>query len=128
MNHGDNPSRGRGLALAACSILIMATVLGLASDETSRLFGKHFRFDEHAIASAAVLIETTAPAIGRAHTFPMFLTIPFAVTQTQQIVVARLQQRAQIAGRVSQVRSRIRSTPGLLAGLALIGASQNGGH
>jgi len=126
MNHVDNPSRGRGLALAACSILIMATVLGLTSDETSRLLGKHFPFGERAIASAAVLVESATPATLRAQNLPMILTIPFAVTHTQQVMVARLKQRAQLAQRVTQVRSRIKTAPGVLASLALIGATQNG--
>jgi hypothetical protein len=128
MNHGDIPSRGRGLALAACTFLIMATVLGLTSDETYRLLGRHFPVGQRAIASAAVVVESATPVIGRAQTFPMFLTIPFAVTRTQQIMVARLKQRAQFAQRVSQVRSRINTAPGLLASLALIGASQTGRH
>lgn len=126
MNHEDNPSRGRGLALAACTILIVATVLGLASDETSRLLGKHFQLGERAIASAAVVVETAAPSTLRAQNFPMMLTIPFAVTRTQQVMVARLKQRTELAQRISQVRTRVRTAPGLLAGLALIGATQNG--
>jgi hypothetical protein len=126
MNHGDNPSRGRGLALAACSFLIMATILGLASDETSQLFGRHFQLGQRAIASAAVVVETATPASLRSQNFPMMLTIPFAVTRTQQIMVARLKQRAQFAQRISRARGRVKTAPGLIAGLALIGASQNG--
>ena len=126
MDHVDSSARGRGLALTACTILIIATVLGLASDETSRLLGKHFQLGERAIASAAVVVETAAPSTLRAQNLPMILTIPFAVTHTQQVMVARLKQRAEFAQRISQVRYRAKAAPGLLASLALIGASQSG--
>jgi hypothetical protein len=107
---------------------MMAVVLGLASDQTSQLLRTHFQFGERAILTAAVAVESAAQPVPRYHTLPMILTVPFAVTRTQQMIVARLKQRDEITHRVGQIRSNLKAAPGLLAGLALIGASQSSHH
>jgi hypothetical protein len=106
----------------------MAAVLGLASDQTSQLISTHFQFGERAIVTAAVAVESAAQPVARYHTLPMILTVPFALTRTQQMMVARLKQRDEITHRVGQLRSGLKAAPGLLAGLALIGASQSSHH
>jgi len=130
MNHADNPvSNQRGWAVAAWTILVMAAVLGLASDQTSQLISTHFRFGERTIASAATVVESAAlPAGVRYGNAPIILTVPFAVRKTQQMLVARVKHRGEFASHVSQLRGGIKAAPGLLAGLALIGASQSSNH
>ena len=130
MNHADNPvMRGRGWAVGAWTILVMAAVMGIASNQTSQLITTHFQFGERGITSAAKAVESAAkPAVARYDTPPIILTIPFAITRTQQIMVARLKHRAEFARRVGQFRSGLRSAPGLLAGLALMGATQSSSH
>lgn len=127
MNHADYPvASGSGWAVAAWTILVMAAVLGLASDQTSQLIRTHFRFGEHAIITAAKAVESAAkPAIARNDALPLILTVPIAITRTQQMVVARVKHRAEFARRVGQVRSAVKAAPGLLTSLALIGASQS---
>ncbi len=126
MNHADTPvSHGHGLVVASWTIVMMALVLGLASDQTSQLLRAHFQFGESAIVTAAVAVESAAQPVARYHTLPMILTIPFAVTRTQQMMVARLKQRDEITHRVAQLHTSLKAAPGLLAGLALIGASQS---
>ena len=124
MNHADFPvPRERVLAVGAWTILVMAAVLGLASDRTSQLIASHFQFNEGALTSAAIVMETAAePMLSKHQTLPMFLTVPFAFTRAQQMV-ARLKQHDEVAHRTSPVRSRLEARPALLAGLALIGAS-----
>jgi hypothetical protein len=124
MNHADFPvSRERGLAVGAWTILVMAAILGLASNQTSQLLATHFQFGERAVTSAAIVVETAAePMLSKHQTFPMILTVPFAFTRAQQMV-ARVKQRDEFAHRTNQVRSGFKGTPALLAGLALIGAS-----
>jgi len=130
MNHADDPvSEGRGWAVATWTILVMAAVLGLASSQSSRLIKSHFQLGERSIASVAKAMASAAkPAVARHDALPLILTVPFAVTRTQQILAARLKYRAEFGLRVGQFRSRLRSAPGLLAGLALIGASQSPSH
>jgi len=127
MNHVDNPiPHGRGWAVAAWTILVMAAVLGVASDQTSQLISTHFQFGERSIATATKEIATVAKhAVARYDTLPIVLTVPFAVTRTQQMMLARVKHRAEFAHRVNQFRSGMKSAPGLLAGLALMGASSS---
>jgi len=124
MNHADFPiSRERGLAVATWTTLVFAAILGLASSQPSHLLATHFQLGERAVTSAAIVMETAAePMLSKHQSFPMFLTVPFAFTRAQQMV-SRLKQRAEFARRTSQVRSGLKATPALLAGLALIGAS-----
>lgn len=129
MNHADTPmSHGHGLVVASWTILMMAVVLGLASDQTSQLLRAHFQFGERAIVTAAVAVESAAQPVPKDHTLPMILTVPFAVTRTQQMMVARLKQRDAITHRMGQLHTSLKAAPGLLAGLALIGASQSSNH
>jgi len=126
MDHAYNPvSRGRVMAVAAWTILVTAAVLGIVSEQTSQLISRHFQFGERAIITAAVAVESAARPLPKHQVFPMVLTIPFAVTRTQQIMVARLKQREELANRVESARGRLKGAPGLLAGLALISASQS---
>jgi hypothetical protein len=130
MDHGNNPiSRGRGWAVAAGTILVMAAVLGIASDQTSQFIGSHFRFGERSIASASQEVASVAKhAVAGYDTLPIILTVPFAVTRTQQMMVARVKHRAAFAHRVDQFRSGLKAAPGLLAGLALMGATSSSNH
>jgi len=130
MNHADNPvSRSRGWAVAASTILLMAAVLGLASNQTSQLITSHFQFEERSIASDAKAMASAAKsAVARHDALPLVLTVPFAVTRTQLMMAARVKHRVEYARRVGQFRSGLRFAPGLLAGLALIGASHSPNH
>lgn len=130
MNHAHNPiSRGRAVAVAAWTVLVTAAVLGITSNDTSQLISAHFRSggQSFAVAAEAVAEAATEPAT-RHDTLPIVLTIPFAVTRTQQMMVARLKHRAELAHRMELVRANLKSAPGFLAGLALIGASQARGR
>ena len=125
MNHVDNPiSRGQGWAVAAGTILVMAAILGIASDQTSQWIGYHFQFGERSIAAATAEVASVAThAVAHYDTPPIVLTVPFAVTRTQQMMVARVKHRAEFAHRIDRVRTSLKAAPGLLAGLALMGAT-----
>lgn len=129
MNHANNPvSRGRALAVTVWTIMVAAVVLGIVSDQTSQLISRHFQFGERAIVTVEVAVESATKPLPKHQVLPMILTVPFAVTRTQQMMVARMKQREVIAGRVENVRGRLKGAPGLLAGLALISASQSSNH
>jgi hypothetical protein len=126
MTHTENlVFRGHDWAVAAWSIMFVAIVLGLVSSQTSQLFGAYSQLVEGAPTSPPSQVRTVAE---RYDAPPMMLTIPFAVTRTQRMTVATVKHRAEFANRVHQFRSTLKNAPGLLAGLAVIGASQSPGH
>ena len=85
---------GHDWAVAAWSILLMAIVLGIISNQTSQLFNPDAQFREHRMTSAGREVATVARlAIPHHETFPGVLTIPFAVTRTQRMMVARVKHR-----------------------------------
>jgi hypothetical protein len=129
MYHAENPVLpGHGWASAAWSILVIAAVLGLASNQTSELISTHLQFGERSIASATWEMATAAKHAVVGHdALPIILTVPFAVTRTQRMMVARVKHRAEFA-RHGDLRSGLKAAPGLLAGLALIGASRSPTH
>jgi hypothetical protein len=130
MNHADNPVlHGHGWAVGAWTILVMAAVLGLASNQTLQLISTHFQFGEGSIASATSVMPSAATPAGARHdTPPIILTVPFAITRMQQMMVARVKHRTDFAHRIDQFRSGLKAAPGLIAGLALLGASQSPNH
>jgi hypothetical protein len=108
---------------------MMAIVLGMASNQTSLLSTSDSHFDAASMTSAAREMTTVAKlAIPHHDTFPAVLTIPFAVTRTQRMMVARVKHRAEDAHRDEQVRGEEKPGPRLLTGLALLGASQSSSH
>jgi hypothetical protein len=126
MNHAEPVSRGQGWAVAAWTILVMAAVLGVASDQTSQLITSHFQFGKPSIEFAPKPVASVAKhAVTPYDTLPIILTIPFAVTRTQRMMVARAKHRAEFAHRLGQARSDLKAAPGLLAGLALMGVSSS---
>ena len=130
MNHADNlVLQGHDWAVAAWTILAMAAFLGLASSQTSQLIGNNLQFGERSIASATSEMAIAARhAVGRHDALPIILTVPFAVTRTQRMMVARVKHRTEFARRVGQFPSGLKTAPGLLAGLALVGASHSPSH
>jgi hypothetical protein len=130
MNHADSPVlHGHDWAVAAWTVLVMAMVLGIVSNQTARWFSADAQFREHSISSAAREMTTVARlAVPHHETFPAVLTIPFAVTRTQRMTVARVKHRDE-AGRHEAALSTVAKTgPRLLTGLALLGASQSSSH
>jgi len=104
----------------------MATVLGILSGRASQKISDHFPFDERAIAADASAAELPAEAaVTRRHAFPIILTVPLAVTRTQRMMVARMKHRGEDT---SRIRRTVSSARGVLAGLALIGASERQGN
>jgi hypothetical protein len=130
MNHADNlVLTAHGWAVGAWTILVMAAVLGLATNQTLQLISAHFQSGERSIASATSITPSAAKPVGaRYDTPPIILTVPFAVTRTQQMMVARAKHRADFAHRVDRFRSGLKAAPGLIAGLALLGVSQSPSH
>jgi len=130
MDHADIAViDGRGWAVGTWTILVMAVILGLAGDQTLLFISDHFPFGSRTIASsvgAAVTPDTSAGA--RYGKFPLILTIPLAVTRTQRMMVARLKHHREFAEHHGRIRRELKSAQGLLAGLALLGASQAHGH
>ncbi len=130
MSHADNLAvPGHGWAVGAWTILIAAAVLGISSNQTSQWFSVQSEFHDHSVASAANEMATVARlAVARHDTFPIILTIPFAVTRTQRMSVARVKHRAEFPQPADLSGSRLKKAPGFLAGLALIEASHASNH
>jgi hypothetical protein len=130
MYQADNAAmQGRGWAVGAWTILVMATVLGLLSGQASQMIGDHFPFGAHALSSDARAAVWPVGAGGARHeALPIILTIPLAVTRTQRMVVARVKHQGEIGAHVGPIRRALSSTQGLLAGLALMGATQPQGR
>lgn len=127
MNHPDNLVYQRRAWLSAgAMILMMAAVLGLASDQTLLLIARHFQFGERSIASSTKAMTSAAkPIVAHRGAPPVILTVPFATTRTRQIMEAGVKHRAEFARRVGNFRSRQRSALRLLVGLALVGTSRS---
>jgi hypothetical protein len=130
MDHADIAIiDGRGWAVGAWTILVMAVILGLASDQTSQLIDSYFSFGASSVVSTArVAVTPSTYAIARHGEVPIVLTIPLAVTRTQRMMVARLKHHRDFAHRSAGLRGELKSAQGLLAGLALLGASQMHSH
>ena len=107
-------------------VLVMATALGLLSGQASQMISDHFPFGAHALQSDARAAETPiGPMIARHDALPIILTIPLAVTRTQLLMVARMKHQGGIGEHPGRIRRGLASAQGLLAGLALIGASRS---
>jgi hypothetical protein len=120
---------GHDWAVAAWSILLMAIVLGIISNQASQLFNPDAQFREHRMTSAGREVATVARlAIPHHETFPGVLTIPFAITRTQRMMVARVKHRTDTASRDDQARNEPKAGSRLLTGLAILGASQSSSH
>jgi hypothetical protein len=130
MGHADSPMlHGRDWAVAAWTIVMMAIVLGMASNQTSLLSTTDSQFGAPSTTSAAQEVATAARlAIPHHDTFPAVLTIPFAVTRTQRMMVARAKHRAETIRRDEEPRGAAKPGPRLLTGLALLGASESSSH
>jgi hypothetical protein len=130
MYQADNAvMQGRGWAVGAWTILVMATVLGLLSGQASQMIGEHFPFGAAALGSDARAAVWPVGGGGARHeALPIILTIPLAVTRTQRMMVARVKHQGEADEHAGRIRRGIRSTRGLLAGLALMGASQPQGR
>jgi len=127
MNHADSSVlHGHDWAVAAWTILLMAMVLGIASNQTSPWLTADSQFREHSISSTAREVETVARlALPHHDTFPAILTIPIAVTRTQRMMVARVKHLDEAARRNDQIRGDHKTGPRLLTGLALLGAQSS---
>jgi hypothetical protein len=75
------------------------------------------------IASAAANSPLSSLNTRNYNALPIILTVPFAVTRTQQMMLMRLKQR-QIATHIAKLPG-IKGATGLIAGLALIQAVQS---
>jgi hypothetical protein len=130
MNHADSPVlHGHDWAVAAWTILVMAMVLGIVSNQMSRFFTADEQFREHSIGSAAKEMATVARlAVPHHETFPAVMTIPFAVTRTQRMMVARAKHRDEVARHDAGLSAVAKTGPRLLTGLAILGASQSSSH
>jgi hypothetical protein len=130
MNHADSQVlHGHDWAVAAWTILMLAMVLGIASNQTSRWFSADVQFREHSITSAAREMATVARlAVPHHETFPAVMTIPFAVTRTQRMMVARVKHRDETGRHDVALGAVAKTTPRLLTGLAILGVSQSSSH
>ncbi len=130
MYHAENlVLRGHDWAVAAWSILLVATVLGIASNQPSQLFSPDARLRADSITSAAKEMATVARlAVAPHDTFPAVLTVPFAVTRTQRMMVAGVKHGAEDARRTEQDRSGMKAVSGFLTGLTLLGAAPSSSH
>ena len=126
MNHADGfLVRGHDWAAAVGSVLLMAMVLGIASNQ-SRWFLADSHLGAHSVAAAAHEVVTIARLAAPQHeTFPPVLTVPFAVTRTQRMMVARKKQRADADSLNDRSRTSTIAGPRFLTGLALLGVSQS---
>ncbi len=130
MNHADSPVlHGHDWAVAAWTILVMAMVLGIVSNQTSRFFTADAQFREHSMSSAAREMATVARlTIPHHETFPAVLTIPFAITRTQRMMVTRVKHRDEAGRHDAGLNAVAKTGPRLLTGLAILGASQSSNH
>lgn len=129
MNHASYAVlRGHSWGGGWMAMVAMGT-LAIVAMQTSQLIGTNLRSDEASAASAESSQPLSSdPAVARYDALPMVLTIPFAVTHTQQVMVARLKHRSDFAKRIARFRGGLKDAPRLIAGLALIGASQSPGR
>jgi hypothetical protein len=120
---------GHDWAVAAWTIVILAIVLGMISNQILLLATADSRFGAAPMTSAAREVTTVARlAIPHHDTFPGVLTIPFAVTRVQRMMVARVKHRTEDVARDQQLQGEAKPGPRLLTGLALLGASQSSSH
>ena len=56
------------------------------------------------------------------------MTIPFAVTRTQRMMVARVKHRDEVGHHDAALSTVAKTGPRLLTGLAILGASQSSSH
>jgi hypothetical protein len=121
MEHAENPVlHGHDWAIAAWTIIAFAAVLGISSNLTAQFLSAH--------GTSALPATVIAHAVKPQDTFPIILTVPFAVARTQREMVAHAQHHAEFANRLQRLKSDLKAAPGLVAGLALMGASQSSSH
>ena len=126
MNHASYAFlRGHGWA-GAWMAMVAVAVLAVVAIQTSPLIGTYPQSSERSITPAETSLNH--PAVAQYHGIPMVLTVPFAVTRTQQVMVARLKHRAQFTEGFGTLRAHLKAAPGLIAGLAIIQASQSSGR
>jgi len=125
MSHADSfLLRDHDWATAVGLVLLMATVLGIASNQTSRWFATDSALRVHPISAAASEMVTIARLAAPHHAnYPAVLTVPFAITRTQRMMVARMKHRPEAAALHDQTGKG--ATPRILTGLAILGASQS---
>ena len=132
MDHAEIAAmHGHGWAVGAWTILVAATILGLASEQTLQLIRTDFSFDKGATRAAVSPSEVN---VARHDGLPLVTVPKRAVTVAKRATGAPVAMVAGVKHRSAQVKhpGRIRrsldSAQGLLAGLALLGASQPHGH
>jgi hypothetical protein len=126
MNHAGNAvERPWGWALGLWMIIVITAVWGPANIRNSRLFQANFPAIDQAVADAwnADAVSSRLDTASY-EALPIVLTIPFAVTRTQRMMVAKLKHRSDFANRAVKFRTGFKSSPSFVASLALLQASQ----
>lgn len=126
MNHAGNAvERPWGLALGLWMMIVVGAVWVPANIQNSRLLQTNFADLGHSVAGAWNEAAVTAqPSTTSYEALPIVLTVPFAVTRTQRMMVARLKHRPDYANRAIKFRAGLKTSPSFLASLALLQASQ----
>jgi hypothetical protein len=132
MDHADIAAmHGHGWAVGAWTILMAATILGLATERTLQLIRADFPAGTSATSAAVSHSEVAVTG----HDALPLVTVPKRVvtgakgaTGTSGAMVAGVKHQSVPTKHMGRIRSGYNSAKGLLAGLALLGASDPHGH
>jgi hypothetical protein len=125
MDHAEIAAmRGHGWAVGAWTVLVAATILGLATERTLQLINADFPFGTHPDSSTTTAASAPSALAGARHDALPLLAVPNAVTRARHTMVAEMKHHSAPIKQSSPVRNGLNGKKGLLAGLALLGASQ----
>src|SRR5690348_7287271 len=106
MNHASYAIlRGLGWTAGVWMALVIMSVLVLGTIPTPESIRGYFPISERSMGSATSPASLSiTPGMARYGSLPIILTVQFAVTHTQQMMVARVKHRADFAHRAERFR------------------------
>jgi hypothetical protein len=136
MDHADIAAmHGHGWAVGAWTVLVAATILGLATERTLQLIRADFPASASATSPAMSIAASSSEVTAARHDELALVDVPKRVvtvakraTRTSGVMVAGVKQQSAPAKHSGRIREGLNSAKGLLAGLALLGAVQPHGH
>lgn len=136
MDHADIAAmHGHGWAVGAWTILMAATILGLATERTLQLIRADFPAGTSATSPATTAAVSDSDVNVAHHDGLPLVTVPKRVvtaakgaTGTSGAMVAGVKHQSAPTKHPGRIRTGYNSAKGLLAGLALLGASDPHGH
>jgi len=116
--------RNRGSHAGLLMVVALLIVFGFIATQNAQWLNAFSHVNDRSVfASASANTVAASPNHANYNALPIILTVPFAVTRTQQMMVMRLKRR-QIATHIAKLPG-IKGATGLIAGLALIQAVQS---